>query len=225
MAPVTEFAYLGLKPNVDMVFLSKSIEVLLEQPGCLRVRSSLVHEDNSKLRLFVDWEGIEAHQDFTKRPAYEPFKDLLLSGLEGPSSVYHVYLSPFPSTVLDNAEGKGKSPVAELLHAYFPGGDGYTADQIASTSKGAQDFLNQLVGLAKQSTGETAVGWAVEELEFKGEKCRALVIAIGWESVDAHKKFRETEDFAKLIPLLRGLEGLKGMQVSHISNAVHERSN
>ncbi|KAH9991317.1 hypothetical protein F4779DRAFT_609684 [Xylariaceae sp. FL0662B] len=225
MAPVTEFADLCLKPNVDMAFLSEAIKIVIEQPGCLRARSSVVHEDKSKLRLFVDWVSLGAHQDFTKRDVYGPFTELFLSGLTGSVILYHVPFTPFPPTALDNAEGKGKSAVTELLHAYFPSGDGFTADMMASTSRTVQGFLDQLVASAKQSSGETAIGWAVEELEFKGEMCRVLAVAIGWESVDAHMKFRETEDFAKLIPILRGLEGLKGMQVCHVSNTIADPGN
>ena len=68
------------------------------------------------------------------------------------------------------------------------------------------------------------MGWAIEQIDFKGEPCRALAILIGWESVEAHQQYRGTEAFAKSISLLRETAGIKGVSVVHVSLTTAERS-
>ena len=87
----------------------------------------------------------------------------------------------------------------------------------------AEQFLAESAPVAKGFTGETAMGWAVERIEFKGEQCRALVILIGWKSLEAHQEFRSSESFAKSITLLRGTAGLQGVSVVHVSLTTAEK--
>jgi len=42
-----------------------------------------------------------------------------------------------------------------------------------------------------------------------------FAIFVGWESIDAHMKFRETDRFKKSIAPMR--EGLKGMTACHVT--------
>ncbi|OTA63551.1 hypothetical protein K449DRAFT_394121 [Hypoxylon sp. EC38] len=63
------------------------------------------------------------------------------------------------------------------------------------------------------------------DVDYKGEPSRALVTVIGWTSVEAHmKKTRENPEFEKIIPMIRGLEGLKGMEMVHVTNTTIEKS-
>jgi hypothetical protein len=48
-----------------------------------------------------------------------------------------------------------------------------------------------------------AVGITHETVEHEGVKGKAAVLAIGWNSVDAHMAFRETQAFKDNIGLLR----------------------
>ena len=59
----------------------------------------------------------------------------------------------------------------------------------------------------------SSAGWVVEELEYEGKKSKPFTIFIGWESVDAHMKYRETEHFKQTIGFMR--EGLKGIKAHH----------
>jgi hypothetical protein len=61
--------------------------------------------------------------------------------------------------------------------------------------------------------------WSIEphEHEKLGEGVQGKLFAafIGWPSVEAHMKFRETEDFVKVVSHLRA--GPKGASVHHVA--------
>ncbi|KAI1092678.1 hypothetical protein F5B19DRAFT_453131 [Rostrohypoxylon terebratum] len=234
MAPVTEFVQLPINPDLAPEAIASAIQAniatLLAQPGCQRVRSSRVHEDSSKLRLFADWDSLEAHRAFAANASvYGPFQQrmgpIIDTSAFGPSNPrrppYHVAFATFPPSVLNG--DKGSSPVAELLFMYFPPD---VSDAVMAGHEGtARDFLGKLGATAKGMTGEVALGWTVEkDVLFKGEPSRVLVAAIGWTSVDAHMKARDTEEFKQLIPMIRNLESLKGMELCHVSNTTFESS-
>ncbi|KAI1082556.1 hypothetical protein F5B20DRAFT_507264 [Whalleya microplaca] len=214
MAPVTEFVYASIKPGADLSPLSKNDQILLSQPGCQRVRSSLVHEDPSKLLLFIDWDSVAAHKAFmADGGVHGAFLSNIAPLVAGPAAISYVELQPHPASVLDNAGGKGKSPVAEVVQLYFAaGGDG------DANKAQAEKFVAGVAGTAG-FTGESAVGWTVEgDVEFKGEKCRRLVLVLGWQSVEAHVTAQGTEAFSKQLAQLRGgVEGLKGVEIFHVS--------
>jgi hypothetical protein len=48
-----------------------------------------------------------------------------------------------------------------------------------------------------------AYGFTIEEVEHDGNKGKAAVLTVGWDSVDAHLQFRETQTFKDHIHLLR----------------------
>lgn len=61
-------------------------------------------------------------------------------------------------------------------------------------------------------------GWAIERLPHEslgeGIEGKVFVSFIGWDSVQSHMKFRETEEFAKLRPVMRG--DMKGASMHHV---------
>ncbi|KAI1211008.1 uncharacterized protein F4807DRAFT_46918 [Annulohypoxylon truncatum] len=235
MAPVTEFVLLPIKPDAAPETVSSVIQAniatLLAQPGCQRVRQSRVHEDQAKLRLFADWDSVDAHRAFASdASAYTPFRErmgpIIDASSFGPANPrqppYHVAFTPFPPTVLDGPD-KSQSPVVEVLQFYFAGD--VTDEQRAKVEGTAKEFLEKLRSSTKGMTGESALGWSVEtDVRFKGEPSRVMVAAVGWTSVEAHHQIRDTEAFKELIPMLRGLEGLKGMDMCHVANTTTEKS-
>ncbi|XXG98394.1 hypothetical protein Hte_004717 [Hypoxylon texense] len=234
MAPVTELIIAPIKPDAsaDLVasVLDANTRVLLAQPGCLRVRRSPVHEDPGKMRMFVDWESIDQHRAFAADAgAYAPFRAKLVAivdaaGGAGPRvPPQHVEFTPFPPAVLDVGAPGTKAEVTEVLHAYFAPDIGEAERaQVEST---VQEFLAKVAPLADGGmTGEAALGWTVEDdVRFKGEPCRALVGLMGWTSVAAHAKTREAEGFGEVVAMLRGLEGLRGMEMCHVACTTTER--
>ncbi|KAI0889081.1 uncharacterized protein GGS22DRAFT_153079 [Annulohypoxylon maeteangense] len=232
MAAVTEFVLLPIKPDAApeavASVIQANIATLLAQPGCQRVRSSRTHEDPNKLRLFADWASLEAHRTFAANAAaYGPFLQRMGGIVDaasfGPTNPrrppFHVEFAAPPPTALDG--DKGKSPIAEVLQVYYPSdvSEARRAEIYATTA----DFLGKLGAVAKGLMGEVALGWSVEtDILFKGEKSRALVAVIGWTSYEAHMQTRDTEEFKKLIPMVRDIEGVVGMEMFHVSNVTTE---
>ena len=59
-----------------------------------------------------------------------------------------------------------------------------------------------------------SAGVTYEEIEKEGVKGKAVVVAIGWQSVDVHMAFRKTEAFSKNIHLLRSTA--KSIDMKHV---------
>ncbi|KAI0098470.1 hypothetical protein F4814DRAFT_123584 [Daldinia grandis] len=216
MAPVTEIVLHTLKPGADVETFYKVFAIIGEQPGAQAVRISTVHENPEQVDLFIDWDSIESHRALeAQTEAYGAFIDQVKPHVAKPATVIHAELTPSPPTVLDNAEGKGRSPVAQLLFTYFaPDTDA------AKTLAEAHKFVSKLSGAGFAGlTGESSLGWTVEkDVDFKGEKTRVLVIILGWESVQAHSDVRETDAWKSIIGEFRdAAEGLKGFEVTHVS--------
>ena len=53
----------------------------------------------------------------------------------------------------------------------------------------------------------------IEDVEYEGKKGKAYVGVLGWESVEAHMSFRETQAFKDIIHLLR--DDPLGLEVHH----------
>ncbi|KAI1470603.1 uncharacterized protein F4812DRAFT_271885 [Daldinia caldariorum] len=237
MAPVTELLSLTLKPDLPAAeaaaILDTTAATLVAQPGCLRVRTARTHEDPHAVRVFVDWENVAAHRAFEKTEAYAPFKARVRDAVAAPPQrPYHVEFDPFPVSALQNgtttttANGtvSSKTPVAEVLHMWFPGD--YTDEQRARAEASAREFVGKMEGFAEGLTGEWSIGWSVErDIEREGAPSSVLVGILGWVSVEAHMKARDHPEFAKNIPLLRDIEGLRGFDMKHVSTTTVEAGN
>ena len=105
-------------------------------------------------------------------------------------------------------------PVTECINAYFP--PDYHQDQYSSQFS---KFRAQAAEMPQSGAKGVFGGWSVEphQHENLGEGVNGKLFAgfIGWPDVEAHMAFRKTEDFARVIPLLR--EGHKGMKVWHVA--------
>jgi heme-degrading monooxygenase HmoA len=216
MSAVTEVVALHVKEGVEAKEVGQLMEsVVLKQPGALHLRYSKRHEDAEQVSLFIDWESLSAHQAFTKTEAYGPFLEEVGKLVRSAPTVYHVPFVPFPPTVLNNDGGRGKTKVSEVVHAHFPLDIDLVKQQEVVAQ--AQQFIDVIK--ADGNSGESAHGWVLEDLEYKGEKTRVLLMILGWDSVEAHVAYRDTEDFAKNIPLMRTLPLMKGMQMWHVCNS------
>lgn len=130
---------------------------------------------------------------------------------ERPQFTKHVDFKPFPPSAL-------KSPVTEIMLAYFP------SDISAEGKEAASERVAQFIekGLNKCADVQAVNhGWGVEN-DFpvrggeEGHRGNALVALIGWPSIDAHTKFRDTEAFKENVGLLRGLEGMVKLTMCHV---------
>ncbi|KAI8965495.1 hypothetical protein F5Y11DRAFT_293003 [Daldinia sp. FL1419] len=216
MAPVTEITIHDLKPGTDVEAFYKPFAVIKGQPGVQTVRITTVHENPLQVGLFIDWDSIELHKAAqANKEAYDAFVDQVKPHVTKVPTILHAELTPFPPTVLDNAEGKGKSPVAHVIFTYFA-----PETDAAKTLDAGQRFVSKITEAGFPGlTGESSVGWTVEkEVDYKGEKTRVLVIILGWQSVQAHLEARETDSWKSIIGEFQGAAtGLKGFEVTHVS--------
>ena len=221
MDPVTQVTSFSIKSHDVSQQLSQVLnDTILQQPGCLRVRWSLLHEDATKLRCFIDWENISLHEQFAASASHHIFLDKLSPFIESAPQSHHVEFLPMPSSLLDNEGGKGKTPVVEVAYMHFLGDDSFSPEMKNKAWSNVEQFLAESAPLAKGSTGETAMGWTIEQVDFKGEKCRALV----WVGeLRSSSNYRKSEAFAEKMPLLQRTAGLKGLSVVHVSFTTTER--
>lgn len=125
--------------------------------------------------------------------------------------MYHAHLKPHPpNEVLSDHV----SPATEILNVYFP------LDYSESDQQKFEEGLKKVVAvIEKDARTYTASsgGWVVEDVEIPGtsEKARMYQALIGWQSVEAHMSFRETQSFKDNIHHLRAAKDLKKLHVTH----------
>jgi hypothetical protein len=130
----------------------------------------------------------------------------------------HASFTPFPPLAL-------KAPTVEVMVAYFP--SDISQGGMDAASARFQQFRDKALSKCRDVRG-VAVGWGVEDdFPIKGgkdiENGTALFAVIGWESVDKHMAFRETEEFKENVSLLTGMEGLLKIVMVHVELRCIER--
>lgn len=121
-----------------------------------------------------------------------------MSIVDGPLTMNHVIFDPHPPSA---AVSSTSSPVTEVLTCYLTSED----TQFQANARKLLEVIKEKAEGAKAS----ASGWVIEDMEHEnigsGKKGKGFVGVIGWESVEAHMKFRETDAFKDNIKLLGGL--------------------
>ena len=131
----------------------------------------------------------------------------------------HVAVTPFPPLVL-------QSPVTEVMLAYFPS-DISAAGKDAATTR-LQQFVERSLNTCSDVKG-VSYGWGVEN-DFpmrggdEGQTGTVLMAYIGWPSIDAHMKFRETETFKEHVGLITGMEEMIKVLMFHLTCRTLERT-
>lgn len=130
----------------------------------------------------------------------------------------HITASPLPLSSL-------QAPVTELFFVYF-------AADISPAEKDTVDSLinefieKALVGYPEVRGINTA--WGVEN-DFpvrggnEGQTGSVLALFLGWTSVAAHKQFAQSDVFKDNINLVKGLPGVVGTSMTHVSCVSHGR--
>ncbi|KAI3316814.1 hypothetical protein HD806DRAFT_541888 [Xylariaceae sp. AK1471] len=228
MAPVTEVVLMTLVPDADYNLILESAKIMAQQPGCLTVRTSRQHQDPNKAHFFIDWDSVDSHMVFARnKEIYGPFRELVGTFMAGYAQPYHVSLSPYPPAALDHHNqggGAGKSRVAMVGQAWFPSGD----DDLVGKGKGEEKvsrafeaFVEALNPKSSEGfSGEVSQGWSLEEdIRNKDETGRVFFFAVGWDSFEAYERFRDSEDFEKIMSVVSGLEGLRDLELWGVSTA------
>lgn len=129
-------------------------------------------------------------------PEYGPMVESLKQIMEGsPTFIHYDFES---ASALSQALS---APVTELATFYLPS----KTDSFQSSV----DKFSKAVSEEKPAGGlGIASAWSLEDVEHEGlgagNHGKALLLAIGWESVEAHMAYRETDHFKANIGLLRG---------------------
>ena len=139
-----------------------------------------------------------------KSSIYGTFGKHLTTIVDGSFTMYHTNFSPHPP-----APPISFAPVTEVITCYFTS---HSSDFETNALK-----LVDVVQKEAEGFRGSASGWVIEDVEHEsfgeGKKGKAWVAVLGWDSVEAHMKFRETEAFKQNIHLLR--EGPVKMEVHH----------
>lgn len=126
--------------------------------------------------------------------------------VDGPLAMYHANFKPHPPS---GAISSTSSPVTEVVTSYFTAHD--------ANHEGRMEEFFAVLNEKAEGFKSASAGWVIEDVEHEkfesGKKGKAFVCALGWESVEAHMKFRETDAFKESISLLR--EGPVGIEVHH----------
>ncbi|OCK79313.1 hypothetical protein K432DRAFT_355207 [Lepidopterella palustris CBS 459.81] len=192
-----------------------ALNTIAKTPGYQKMFWGRQVEHPDVLQLCIDWDSIEAHQAFMASPAYGPFGQGLGKILGGPPNLYHINLPPSSPF-----SGPAAAPVTELVSLYFPP-DFATEEFDLNWIK----FQGLIQNSAEGYHGSTGA-WSVEEATYKGMgkdgaegPAKLFFASIGWDSVDAHMKYRETDAFKDAIPLLR--QGCSAIEMYHVKFATY----
>ncbi|QDS71290.1 hypothetical protein FKW77_001258 [Venturia effusa] len=214
MAPTiaTELAILPLLPEVDLAthgseghtVITHMIATLSEQKGYLGIHFGRQHESPDDLVLAIDWDSIKSHKEFEKTEAYLPFVQEIatIMSKRSPPILHVEFRAPMATAAV--------APITEMFTSYFPN----DVDQ-SNVETTLVEFVQNLGRNAKGCVAYTA-GWIVEQLEHEKieGKARAYVIAIGWESLEAHMAYRDTQTFKNDIVNVRAVA--KALTMYHV---------
>ncbi|KAK0642426.1 hypothetical protein DIS24_g9038 [Lasiodiplodia hormozganensis] len=224
MAPATENAILPLKPDIDITTgdaaktWRSTLDTILAQPGLQRIAWGQWRENPHNLQMLIDWDAVSSHQAFIQSPSYEPFLTNISTLLASPPQLTH---QSFPTTTTTTSSSSSPleavttaAPVTELVSFYVPATYN-TADFV-----GPWDEFARVAAENAQGIVGSAGAWAEEDdvehasLKDVGGKGRVFLALIGWESVDAHMAYRETQAFKDSIVKLRAL--VSGIEMHHV---------
>jgi hypothetical protein len=128
--------------------------------------------------------------------------------MDGAPSVHHAMMTPHPPSAATTS-----SPVTEWLTLYTSATD--SSDQ-AGLERDAKELVKIIEKYGEGYVG-SAGGWVVEELPLPHDpstKAKAWATAVGWQTVEHHHNYAETQK-DKFAHLLAGATYLLGMTVCH----------
>lgn len=194
----------GDPENEASQVLEDTFATLRTRDGMQQIHFGMHVEDGSTLQLMINWDSIDKHKEFIADSSYGPFFDRVGSIVGGAGSIVHADFKP--------PGGLAKcfsAPVTEIATFYFEGEppadyiDGVHQFNQTTQKEGIPGYLG------------VAVGKTYEEVEREGVKGKAMVVAIGWQSVEAHTDYRSTQSFKDNIHLLRS--SAKKIEMHHVA--------
>ncbi|CAJ2510121.1 Uu.00g060210.m01.CDS01 [Anthostomella pinea] len=211
--PTTENAIFPFKagmnvsdPETDAAKVVESTFATLRTvDGMRQINFGSSVENPTDFQLMVEWDSLQSHKDFMASSTYGPFLDRFMSLVDGEPKMMHADFKPE-----GNATKCLSAPATEIATFYFDGEP--PSDYFENVKKATEGAFKDADGI---------LGWAVgtthEEVAREGVKGKAAVLLIGWQSVDQHMAFRNTQVFRDNIHLLRG--SAKRIEMHHVNPA------
>jgi hypothetical protein len=126
----------------------------------------------------------------------------------GPQTVYHARFHPYPPSVLAEA------PLTEVITIYFPAD--YSLHDQETYDNGMRKLFEACHTHADGFLSSTG-GWVDEVQKIEaGEEVKGYVALFGWESVDHHLAFRETNQFKELRENMGPPKDLQKIEAAHV---------
>ncbi|KAL8676820.1 MAG: hypothetical protein Q9186_006695 [Xanthomendoza sp. 1 TL-2023] len=175
--------------------------------------------------VFVNWDKLESHVKATKSPGFPAHETSFKTNLIKENALSKVFHVPFSENMLDALQPKTSSGTigdTELVFASFQPSPLPQAakDKIMESFAHVEPVILRHGGL----TGYRK-GWSVEALSTplleKGDgkedigKCDYYVNLTGWDKMDSHVKFMETQEFKDNQHWYMDVEGLRGGEIVH----------
>jgi len=154
---------------------------------------------------------MDDHTAFTQTPEYKTFGEYLATHMMTAITAMSHVREPFQA----EAPAALSAPITELLSVDLAGDVDSAAfdERVAAFTATLKEQAAGLLALAG--------GWVVEERDVDGQKGRGYEVAIGWESLEAHMAFRETQAFRDSVPPL--IAFAKGRRVHHVKFTKYEK--
>ncbi|KAL8834090.1 MAG: hypothetical protein Q9170_003926 [Blastenia crenularia] len=219
-------------PNVDLTDPSSQYKAAIENHlravltanGAKAVYYAQSIEKPHFIITIVNWDTPESNTKFIESPGYSAHissfrTDLLKEG--SLAAVFHVAFPEDPSPALEAKHGSHIG-VTEIVFAYF------RPSPLPPDLKAKNmDSFKQMKPVAERNGALTKFNpaWATEdgilapltggEEDGGKEGSTVYVNLIGWDEVESHMRFMETEDFKENSHWLTDVEGMKGFELLH----------
>jgi len=205
--PVTEVASIMAKAGLDLSDKRSAarqtwngvLAIISSQDGFQNAYWGPVMEDPAMYQLCVDWKSLESHEMFMQSPQYVLVVNALGSIALAPPSLFHFQPDPYPPSVF------GTALVVEVATFYKT--ESYFLENVKQFVRDTKDAMDGGMGCV--------LGPVVEQIEKDpgAGTGKAVLLCLGWESKEAHMKYRETDSFSQNIGLLR--EGCSAAEMHH----------
>ncbi|KAK3075817.1 hypothetical protein LTR53_000519 [Teratosphaeriaceae sp. CCFEE 6253] len=166
------------------------VDRLREQTGYQRLTAGMQLEHPDALEALINY-GLTDREAWEAPQSQRELQQWLDRAQVDHGDAYHVDFSPFHDFELATA-----SPVTEVARFYFNGPA--PAHVLAGFTKFGEALNAQLVAGLRG----VAAGLTQEDVEYEGVRGRAVMLVMGWLSVEDHVAFKETQLFKDAVKLL-----------------------
>jgi len=194
-------------PSPTTTTLLTHLKTILSTTGIQSIHYGTAIENPSLLLIFLEWDSSKNFETFINSSSYAHFSTL--SPPTSPPKTIHIPISPTAAFSPSNP----KIGATELVLFYFK--EDIKEEEIKDVM-GNVDKMRPV--MERSECFEVFDGWSEESIPIPANpdtKGRVFVNIVAWESVEAHGKFAESDDFKANIHHLLGIQGILGNEMWH----------